>query len=530
MIDLALLAGGVLGNVAGAKAAEAMGVGSNSGMDYEQLLNQYNKYLTSALNSSLGYSQDFTNQAIQSQGKGLTNATNAFNQGYQNAQNWMIPYTNLAFNSGQALMSPYNQAGQLANNAYAASLGLNTGAIPSYQDSQQAYLKQQAQLLQQQLGLTSAPTNPGNAPATAKPLLADYASKISRQQAQDYFNKNTTYSQGAWDFTGGGLNTRWLDGVDGGAGKAFDQNFQGIQNALAQTEYQKALKAYNAEQSTYNKNLENYNKYQDFIKSTGYDPNYQTNAQQGGTGQQGAGSNQGLSNFLNSPQYQALFGNAASQQHSQTGQYDPTQAFQQDPGTKFAIDQAMKTLNQQAASKGLLSSGSLQQQLLTTAQGIQNQKYQEYQNQLAGTFNQYQNQLAGYTTLGSQLTGANTAASLYSNLGNNLGQMAFGTGQQIGNANLNVYENIASLLANQGSLGASAYLNTGGAQANGLLNIAGMAAQQQGANNASAAQSYSSQLANQGALQAANYLQSSPFAQNNNQTANPMFGATGGRF
>jgi len=119
----------------------------------------------------------------------------------------------------------------------------------------------------------------------------------------------------------------------------------------------------------------------------------------------------------------------------------------------------MKGLQNSAAAKGLLSSGS-------TLKGItdygQNMASQEYGN----AYNRYQtnraNQLNPLQSLmGSGQTAANTLTNAAGNLGQGLGQAAAATGA----ANASAYMNTGNALSNALSGGLNAYMGYNNMQA-----------------------------------------------------------------
>src|SRR6185437_10619705 len=219
--------------------------------------------------------------------------------------------------------------------------------------------------------------------------------------------------------------------------------------------------------------------------------------------------NQGIpgsaQNFFNSPEYQALYGSQAAQQNASAianGTYNPTTAFQADPSYQYNMDQALRQVNNSSAARGLLESGQTQRDLLSTAQGLQNNYYQNWlgqQNQLFGNyqnnlntnlnnyqnnvsgqyqnynnnqisgFNNYQSQLANLANLGLQNNGASqansnaqTLAQLFS--GNNMTAGTNTSNNIIGTGN-----NITQLLAQLGYLLGGQQLNTSAAQANNIF-------------------------------------------------------------
>lgn len=491
---LAPIAGSLAGSGLASIAGGSGGGGQPTPMDmYNQILNQ-------ALQKAIQNSTSYTNQAIGQQSQSLADANKLTTDASKEAQRQLLQTTGQGFNLGQGLLSPYRNAGYAANDAYLQSLGLApTGGANA---ANQGALNQSVGLLNQQFGGT-APVNP-----TAVDPEAIKAS-ITQQQVQDYINQNTKavnlrnnqVVNGAPGQNGGFAGVQYTGAfAPNGSLLAYNAN-GGLQGILGNKEItgqvqsmlqQQAIDKANAD---YEKGLTTYNDYQNQLSQIQQLYPVTSGTSQG-SGQSPATT--GLGNFLNSAGYQSLFGTGAADTYASTGQYDPRTAFENDPGTKFQIEQGMKALQQHGAAKGILESGGMQQNLLQFAQGTAATNYNQYEGQLANAFQQYQTQLAQMTALGSGLTGANTAASMYGNAAQLQNQNIYGTGQQQSNATLETGSNISGLLGNQGVLNANAILNTGSAQAAGLMQMLGMRAQQQNAAMASNAQTQSA-LANSNA-------------------------------
>jgi hypothetical protein len=127
--------------------------------------------------------------------------------------------------------------------------------------------------------------------------------------------------------------------------------------------------------------------------------------------------------------------------------------FEADPGYAFRLKEGMKGLQNSAAARGLLSSGS-------TLKGItdygQNMASQEYGN----AYNRYQtnraNQLNPLTGLINSGQGAvNNLTNAAGTMGQNLGQAAAATGA----ANAGSYINTGNALTNALSSGMNSYMN-----------------------------------------------------------------------
>ena len=133
--------------------------------------------------------------------------------------------------------------------------------------------------------------------------------------------------------------------------------------------------------------------------------------------------------------------------------------YQADPGYAFRLSEGMKGLQNSAAAKGLLSSGSTLKGITDYGQGMASQ---EYGNAYNRSQTNRANQLNPLQSLmGSGQTAANTLTGAAGNLGQGLGQAAAATG----NANASAYMNSTNALTNALSTGASSYMNANMMQA-----------------------------------------------------------------
>ena len=133
--------------------------------------------------------------------------------------------------------------------------------------------------------------------------------------------------------------------------------------------------------------------------------------------------------------------------------------YQADPGYAFRLSEGMKGLQNSAAAKGLLSSGSTLKGITDYGQGMASQEY-------GNAYNRYQtnraNQLNPLQSLmGSGQTAANTLTNAAGNLGQGLGQAAAATGA----ANASAYMNTGNALSNALSGGVNSYMNYNNMQA-----------------------------------------------------------------
>lgn len=281
------------------------------------------------------------------------------------------------------------------------------------------------------------------------------------------------------------------------------------------------------------------------------------------------GSEPGMNNYLNSPNYQATYGSNANQlinntatvaplsqpqlsfndfvnnndaykvQYGNNNAASPLERFQNDPGMQMAIQAGLPMLANQYASKGLGASGA-------GAKGLTQYMYNNYndfignqgalynqernsnmalnqfnagiaqnniqnrfsmQDRLSGNFNNYQGQLANAASLGAQASGqlGQSANTNSQNLVSLLAQLYGQTGQNLSQNNMSVGSDITSLLANLGVFQGNAYLNTGAGMANNMLAGSQLGAQLANAQNASNAQTQSSLLKGYGAMNGTSY-------------------------
>lgn len=139
-------------------------------------------------------------------------------------------------------------------------------------------------------------------------------------------------------------------------------------------------------------------------------------------------------------------------------------AYQQSPGYQFAVNDAMKQVQQNASSRGLLDSGNAMQSMLDRAQGMALQDYGNWWTRQSQQFNDYQNRLAG-------LAGGQTG-----------GDQANALGQAQAQNNALTGSNLGSLFGNQGTAGLGGITGTAAAQANSINQAANQTAQVNAAN------------------------------------------------
>lgn len=209
-----------------------------------------------------------------------------------------------------------------------------------------------------------------------------------------------------------------------------------------------------------------------------------------------------LQQFQQTPAYQLQYGQNATSANPYTN-------FTNDPGVQGAIAQGSNALMNNYAARGLSQSTAGADSL---TQYMYN-NYGSYNSGQANLFNTYQNQLSGLAGLGanesSQL--GTQAANAGSTIGTTQSANTQNTSQSLANANLQTGSNISSLEGNQGVLDASAYLNTGAAQANNLFQGNALQAQINSANQSQANAQSNSLLNAQGATNTASSLAGGKF-------------------
>ena len=141
-------------------------------------------------------------------------------------------------------------------------------------------------------------------------------------------------------------------------------------------------------------------------------------------------------NQYNQPYYQAGMNQLGGLQ-DQYGQLmnDPGgkfnqigQSFQQSPGFKFAMEQAMNAQNRSAAAGGMAGSPMHEQMAQTQATDLANQDYYNYMNGALGLY-------------GQGLGGAQNLAGMGQQAGNNMSEMI---AQQLAQQGQNAYEGQAA--------------------------------------------------------------------------------------
>lgn len=201
--------------------------------------------------------------------------------------------------------------------------------------------------------------------------------------------------------------------------------------------------------------------------------------------------------------------------NGQAGSQAAAAAFQAAPGYQYALDQALGSVQRSAAARGGLAGGNATSDILSTANGLASQGYQQYisnlqnsvginlqgiQGQNAALTNQgnasqsYGNALANvdtslgnalngnYMGLGNGLAGLDQAsAGIYQNLGNALNTSNVGLGTGLGSLDSGFGSNMANLATSQGSGTLGVYgqagtnlMNLGNQESNAISNATKM--------------------------------------------------------
>jgi hypothetical protein len=204
-------------------------------------------------------------------------------------------------------------------------------------------------------------------------------------------------------------------------------------------------------------------------QTQGLNTGYQQLADLYGLGNQTLASNyaQGLQpfqqNFANAQQGQTALGNALGL-NGPSGNAAATQAFQNNPGYQFLINQATQGVDRNQAAAGMLGSGNTNVDLANYISGLANQGWSGYLGNLQ-------------PFLGAANSAAQGIGGLFSGLGQginqnvtNQGQAAYGTQAGIGNAQANdalaqyqAGNNLWGVLGGIGKLGVSGAGAAGGA-------------------------------------------------------------------
>lgn len=553
--------------------------GKGGGASLEQMylktpkfVEQMNSMLDKALNEAINNSTGYTNQSIDQQNRSWLSAQQELQRSMNAATQVSTQQANQGLRHSQILQAPYRNVGYGAADALAQSLGIPVPEGGSqFQvlkdqlgqfDSREAILERQKKWeteIEKLKKQSIAPDPNFLVPEPTQQQINDYL-----QQNLNVYKKNPKWANSKIIYEYGGKKYN-------SAQEAFDANRASVTKILQDQQRQVYTKKYQAQvaeaKAAELKLLEANNtlksetsllaeretlenqlaKLQNQTNTTQKSPADSLSAFQNTAGYKNLfGDNKQADpsdRFLNSSMYRTLYGtdNAQkdpSERFLNSGLYrtlfgnntaaNPIDRFQADPAFEFNMNRALEQVNRKSAAKGLLESGATQRDLLETAQGLQNNEYNnwlnrqtaaydnyqtnqasalnQYTNNQNQAFNQYQGNLAALTNLGAQNTGNQNYVNTGNMLSQLLGQGQLQTGQNWAQNAMLSGQNISSLLANQGSLNASALLNTAAARANNIFQGNSLYAQLAANAMASASKTAGSQIAGQGAQQGSNIL------------------------
>ncbi|MCJ2093128.1 hypothetical protein MKK67_11560 [Methylobacterium sp. J-072] len=163
------------------------------------------------------------------------------------------------------------------------------------------------------------------------------------------------------------------------------------------------------------------------------------------------------------PEYMnAIGGNGAS------GSAQALQAFQQAPGYAYQQDQALGAIQRSAAARGGLAGGNATSDILSTANGLAAQGYQQYVNNLQTAVGMNTTGLAGQAQ-GLALQGnasqnyGNALASLGTQQGGQLANISTGLGNQLASNSQNLGNQLNANATGLANAQGNAFIGQGGA-------------------------------------------------------------------
>lgn len=145
--------------------------------------------------------------------------------------------------------------------------------------------------------------------------------------------------------------------------------------------------------------------------------------------------------------------------NGQAGRDAAVKSFQTSPGYDFAMNSGLDAIDRRAASRGMLGSGNTNADSISYSQGLANQEWQNYLNNLNTASN------GGQSAAQSQASQLDQLATAINNNGVQKGNLAYQTETGIGNSN-------AQMIKDQFAAQQSANQNLW----NGLFQVGGLAA------------------------------------------------------
>jgi len=141
--------------------------------------------------------------------------------------------------------------------------------------------------------------------------------------------------------------------------------------------------------------------------------------------------NQVLGNFMQTPEYQLLFGDGKAGGIASDPNASAYDRYMASPEARAGLDLGMEAVNRTLAAQGLTNSGAQQQALMKYGQQLTAQNYNNYTSRLTNAFDNYSRQLASLSGVGVETGMANQNAAMQT--GANLGNLATHLGdQQVG--------------------------------------------------------------------------------------------------
>lgn len=115
--------------------------------------------------------------------------------------------------------------------------------------------------------------------------------------------------------------------------------------------------------------------------------------------------------------------------NGQEGRDAAVSAFQTSPGYEFALESGLDAIDRRASARGMLGSGNTNADSITFSQGVANQEWQNYLNNLGVVSG------SGQTAAGQQASQLDQLANTINNTNTNIGNLAWGKETGVGNSN-----------------------------------------------------------------------------------------------
>lgn len=179
-----------------------------------------------------------------------------------------------------------------------------------------------------------------------------------------------------------------------------------------------------------------------------------------------------MQNYGQATQGTTALGNSLGLNGGPAGASAAASAYASNPAYQFTLNQGDQNVLRNAAQTGTLASGGTLNALQQQGQGLANQTYQQYVQNLMPFLSQANTGAAG---IGSTLTGLGSGLSnLFTGQGTNLANIATGTGTQLGNIYTGQGTNLANIDTGQGTQSANLSTSLGNNIAGQYGNLAGL--------------------------------------------------------